>query len=93
MSADIFRHAYSLISPEQKKKEWHEEIEEQVCSYFPSMTFQQRLSGCVIFMTLGFLISMGSTFRLVALLKGDPEPFATSYSALYITACLLTYFS
>lgn len=31
-------------------------------------------------MVLGFLISMGSTFRLVTLIKGNPEPFATSYT-------------
>ena len=24
MSTDIFKHAYSLIAPEQKKKEWYE---------------------------------------------------------------------
>lgn len=32
---------------------------------------------CVV---LSFLISMGSTVRLVSLLKGDPEPFATMYT-------------
>jgi hypothetical protein len=29
---------------------------------------------------VGFLLSLGSTFRLLQLLKGNPEPFATMYT-------------
>jgi hypothetical protein len=57
-----------------------EEIEEQVCSFCPSLTWSHRLIGCGICMALGFLLSMGSTFRLVQLMKGDPAPFATMYT-------------
>mmetsp|Transcript_3669 Transcript_3669/g.5740 ORF Transcript_3669/g.5740 Transcript_3669/m.5740 type:complete len:189 (-) Transcript_3669:5-571(-) len=78
---DIFKHAYALVSPEERKKEWYEEVEEQVCSVFPSMTFQQRVIGCLSCLLLGFLISMGSTFRLLKLLRGDPEPFAIMYTS------------
>jgi len=46
----------------------------------PKLSLQQRLTGCLICMGLGFFISMGSTFRLVKLLKGDPEPFAVMYT-------------
>jgi hypothetical protein len=78
--ADIFKHAYSLVNPEQKKKDWYEEMEEQVCSYFPSMTFTQRIIGALTCMSIGFLISMGSTLRLIDLLKGNPDPFAITYT-------------
>lgn len=77
---DLFKHAYSLINPEQKKKEWYEEMEEQVCSYCPQMTFSQRVVGALTTMTIGFLISMGSTLRLFELLKGNPDPFAITYT-------------
>lgn len=36
--------------------------------------------GCAGCMFLGFMLSMGSSFRLVQLLKGDPAPFATMYT-------------
>jgi hypothetical protein len=76
----------------QEPKTWYEEAEESVCSIFPSMTYQQRLLGCMICMGLGFLLSMGSTFRLVALLKGDPIPFATMYTLGNIIALSATCF-
>jgi hypothetical protein len=80
--SSIFRHAYSLISPEQpqKPKEWYEEVEEQCCAYCPVLTFTQRLMGAVSCMTVGFLISMGSTLRLFELMQGNPDPFATTYT-------------
>ena len=59
---------------------WYLEIEEQVCSVCPSLTFQQRITGCLICLLVGFLLSMGSTFRLIKLLEGDPEPFAIMYT-------------
>ena len=56
------------------------ELEEQICSVCPSLTFQQRIIGCLTCLVVGFLISMGSTFRLIKLLEGDPEPFAVMYT-------------
>jgi len=44
------------------------------------MTWEQRITGCLVCIVLGFLISMGSTFRLIKLMKGDPMPFATMYT-------------
>lgn len=77
----IYKRAYSLVSTgEEPPKAWYEELEEQVCSVFPKLSLQQRLSGCLLCMIVGFLISMGSTFRIVKLLEGDPEPFAVMYS-------------
>eukprot|EP00981_Chlorochromonas_danica_P005226 scaffold1046_cov162-Ochromonas_danica.AAC.56 len=76
----LYKQAYSLVSTEPVQKEWYEEWEEEVCSFCPKLTLQQRLAGCLICITLGFIISMGSTFRLVKLLEGDPEPFAIMYT-------------
>ena len=39
------------------------EVEEEVCSVCPKMTYQQRIGGCVSFMLLGFLLSLGSLTR------------------------------
>lgn len=44
------------------------------------MTLQQRITGCLVCLLVGFLISMGSTFRLIRLVEGDPMPFATMYT-------------
>jgi hypothetical protein len=60
---------------------FHPEWEEELCSVCPKLSFQQRISGCLICMALGFIISMGSTFRLVKLLEGHPDSFAIMYTA------------
>lgn len=59
---------------------YKKELEEQCCSICPSMSFEYRLMCCIFCIVLGFLISMGSTFRLVKLLSGNPYPFAVLYS-------------
>lgn len=47
-----------------------------VCSMFPSLSFQERLGGCVGCMILGYLLSFGSFFRFRDLLHGNsPVPF------------------
>lgn len=76
----FYRQAYSLVSVEPEQKEWYEELEESVCSICPKLSFQQRITGCLICMGMGFLISMGSTLRLVRLLEGHPEDFAVMYT-------------
>jgi Got1/Sft2-like family len=82
----------SLFVPEQRPKEWYEELEERICSVFPSMTYQQRIGGCLMFMVVGFLISMGSTMRLLTLLEGNPVPFATMYTTGNIISICATCF-
>jgi len=75
-----------------REKEWYEEVEDQVCEMFPSLTYTQRLGGCALCMGVGFLISMGSTIRLVSLLHGDPVPFATMYTIGNVLAMSSTCF-
>lgn len=82
----------NIFAPEQKPKEWYEEVEEKMCSYLPSMTYQQRIGGCLMFMVLGFLISMGSTMRIISLIEGNPVPFATMYSTGNIISICATCF-
>jgi hypothetical protein len=55
-------------------------MEEQACQYCPTLTYQQRLIGCFSCIAIGFLLSLGSTFRLMQLIRGDPEPFAVMYT-------------
>mmetsp|Transcript_16068 Transcript_16068/g.24218 ORF Transcript_16068/g.24218 Transcript_16068/m.24218 type:complete len:190 (-) Transcript_16068:193-762(-) len=82
---DIIARARLLVEPE-RKREWYEEVEQEVCSLFPEMTYQQRLIGCFSCIAFGFLLSMGSLFRLVQLLEGNPGPFALMYSIGNIVA-------
>ncbi len=50
---NFLRQASQLFQPEQKKKEWYDELEEEVCSVCPSMTYSQRLIGCLSCMAIG----------------------------------------
>mmetsp|Transcript_11402 Transcript_11402/g.18558 ORF Transcript_11402/g.18558 Transcript_11402/m.18558 type:complete len:193 (+) Transcript_11402:126-704(+) len=76
---DLINRAKKLIEPE-RKREWYEEVEESVCQLCPALTYEQRITGCLICIVTGFVLSMGSLFRLVELLKGDPMPFAVMYT-------------
>lgn len=55
-------------------------MEEQICQFCPALTFQQRIVGCLSCIVVGFILSMGSTLRLVQLIEGNPEPFAIMYT-------------
>ena len=79
---DFVKSATLLFNPnaEERRKEWYEEVEEQVCSVCPAMTITQRLIGCGCCVLLGFIFSMGSLSRLVQLSLGNPAPFAIMYS-------------
>ena len=90
---DLLKQAKSLLTGDKAQKEWYEEVEEEVCSLCPALTYKQRLMGCAFFMVAGFFISMGSFFRLKDLLAGHPESFAIMYTvgnliSLCSTCCL-----
>ena len=78
---DAFMKSAQQMFVVERKREWYEELEEEVCALCPSMTYTQRLWGFVICLALGFLVSMGSLFRLVQLMEGNPEPFAIMYTS------------
>ena len=63
---------------EPQPKHWAEELEEQICSFCPACDYQTRIGGCLFMFTLGFFISLGSTFRLFQLIQGNPTPFCSN---------------
>ena len=85
----LLQSAKNYFAPE-KEKEWYEEIEENVCSLCPALSWQQRIYGCVICVIIGFCLSMGSVFRLMELLRGNPVPFAVMYTVCAFILNLIT---
>ncbi|TYZ65598.1 hypothetical protein PybrP1_005830 [[Pythium] brassicae (nom. inval.)] len=69
-----------LLDPESQKREAGGSFREELGTVCPSLTYQERVIGCVTCFTLGFLISLGSTFRLAKLVNGHPGPFAMAYT-------------
>lgn len=63
--------------PTAQSRQNQEDNQQQldVCSLFPSLSFQERLGGCIGCMILGYLLSFGSFFRFRDLLRGSPLPF------------------
>lgn len=49
-------------------------------SLCPSLSYQERMIGFLTCFVLGFLLSLGSTFRLARLARGNPAPFALAYT-------------
>lgn len=61
---DFIRSASKLLGyEEEEKKEWYEELEQEVCAMCPALTYQQRIIGCLVMMLIGFILSMGSLSR------------------------------
>ena len=88
---------YSRVSStfgfeQEREKTWYEKLESDMCGYLPSLTWGQRIWGCMICMTLGFFISMGSMLRFAKLIAGNPVPFATQYTLGNILSILSTCF-
>lgn len=59
-------------SEAQQERTWQEEVEDDICSFLPSLTFQERVVGCLFCMLFGYVLSIGSWFRFKRLLFGDP---------------------
>ena len=85
---------FSLMSmeEEEKEKDCGEEFEEVVCNQCPTCSYQTRIYGCLICFGFGFLVSIGSTVRLITLLKGNPTPFAVMYTSGNIISICATMF-
>lgn len=64
-----------LKTAQQRREQEENDQQLDVCSLFPSLSFQERLGGCIGCMILGYLISFGSFFRFKDLLIGKPIPF------------------
>ena len=64
----------SLLSGRQQQQQ-EEEDQLDVCSMFPSLSYQERFGGCILCMVLGYMLSFGSFFRFRDLVRGNPTPF------------------
>lgn len=53
----------------------HQDEMNDILSFLPSLSWQERLGGCLACMILGYILSLGSFFRFRDLLKGDPTRF------------------
>lgn len=48
------------------------EEEDEGCSLLPTLTFQERIIGCVSCMVFGYILSFGSFLRFKELILGNP---------------------
>ncbi|CAM9547305.1 unnamed protein product [Heterosigma akashiwo] len=55
-------------------------MEGAVCGMCPKLPWEVRVGGCAFCLLLGFVMNMGSTIRIVKLIKGDPLPFVLFYT-------------
>lgn len=69
-----------LLDPEAGLSPHQSRLKEEFDNLCPSLSYQERLAGCLICFLMGFLLSIGSTFRLAKLVHGNPGPFAIAYT-------------
>ncbi|KAF4321046.1 hypothetical protein JM18_004606 [Phytophthora kernoviae] len=69
-----------LLDPESGQPAEGSPSSNLLSTWCPSLTYQERVIGCVTCFLLGFLLSLGSTFRLAKLVHGNPAPFAIAYT-------------
>ena len=81
----------SLLSSSSSRFGFNQEEEEQeLCSIFPSLTWQQRVGGCIGCMVLGYVLSFGSFMRMRDLIVyGDPCKFYFFEKMEFIASQLL----
>lgn len=72
--------ARRLLGVEARPKTWCEQMEEDMCWWCPSLTWQHRIFGCLCCFVLGLILEVGSFFRFTKLLTGSPGPFAVMYT-------------
>jgi len=56
----------------QREKSRLEQVSDD---WLPSLTWKQRVIGCLSCMAVGYTLSLGSFFRMTQLLAGNPGPF------------------
>ena len=86
---------FSLMGSEEeeaREKDYGEQCEEAVCAQMPECTYQTRIYGTLGCLFFGFMISLGSTFRLMQLLRGKPTPFAVMYTTGNVISICATMF-
>ena len=73
---DIFAKFQNRVRVDTQSLLGEEDPEEEpdLCSFLPSLSMQQRIGGCVSCMILGYMLSLGASFRLVSAFRGDVFP-------------------
>lgn len=69
-----------------------EKCVEKYCGCHVTLSWKERMLGWSFCFGLGFIISFGSTLRLMKLLHGNPAPFALMYSIGNILSLFSTAF-
>lgn len=59
----------------QRSQPQPEPEEETCCGFLPALTWRERCIGCATCMIAGYLLSMGSFWRIADLIRGHPLPF------------------
>jgi hypothetical protein len=80
----------SLLPKSQSAAAATEEEEESI---FPSLTWQERLIGCISCMIIGYIYSFGSLFRIKDLILGNPRESYNIKLTTFTSANNLTSFS
>ena len=61
----------------EKKQTVTDQLLDESC---PKLSYNQRLTGYVLCMSIGFLLTIGSLVRIKQLLHGDPAPFVIYFT-------------
>mmetsp|Transcript_34825 Transcript_34825/g.51775 ORF Transcript_34825/g.51775 Transcript_34825/m.51775 type:complete len:174 (+) Transcript_34825:118-639(+) len=65
----------NALLPRQNQDLEQNDDDDDGSSWLPSLSWRERVIGCVACLVMGYLLSFGSFFRLTDLLKGNPLPF------------------
>mmetsp|Transcript_12042 Transcript_12042/g.18080 ORF Transcript_12042/g.18080 Transcript_12042/m.18080 type:complete len:200 (-) Transcript_12042:193-792(-) len=71
-----------MIPSSNSNSQQEQEENNELLSILPSLTWQERLGGCLACMALGYILSLGSFFRFRDLLHGNPTSFVSYTSTV-----------
>ena len=75
-----------------RERTWAEQVEEDVCSVCPAMTYKQRVLGCAVCSVIGMVLEFGAFVRFLQAAGGNPAPFAIFYTLGNIIAICGSFF-
>ena len=78
----------ALLGAPPRERTWAEQLEDDVCGVCPSMTYKQRLIGCLACAIVGCVLEFGSFMRLLT----DVTQFAIFYTFGNIVAVCGSFF-
>mmetsp|Transcript_17091 Transcript_17091/g.53388 ORF Transcript_17091/g.53388 Transcript_17091/m.53388 type:complete len:221 (+) Transcript_17091:29-691(+) len=87
---DLSSRTSKLLGLQEKSK--LEQLEDELCSCCPTMSYQQRIAGYCTCLFLSFCLTIGAATRLGELLAGDPAPFAIFFTFQNVVAICGSFF-